>query len=950
MLIRITIIGLLLNLTALAAMAQENRLSVDRIFDSNEFRSDSYHVNWMPQGGKYYIKNGSQDGSGEDIVLVDPLTGEQTVLIAANQMIPEGGTESIDITSFQVSPDKTSVLVFNNTKRVWRHNTRGDYWVADMVNGSVKKLGGKNAAESTLMFAKFSPDSKSVAYVRDRNIFVEQLESGKITQITETESDHIINGTSDWVYEEELDVRDSFQWSDNGKQIVYWRFDTSRVGLFTMINNTDELYPRLIQFQYPKVGTTNSAVTICLFDVSNGKTTLVDLPGDPREHYPARINWIPNRDEFLLQRFNRLQNTNTIYAVDATTGDFRQVFQDIDNAWVEVCDWIEWWPDGKYFSFISERDGWKHVYLVNVDNGQLQLLTPGEFDVVELYDINHEEQACYFLASPDDAKCRYLYRQVFGRPQIKRLTPESETGWHEYSFSSDGRFAIHSWSEFGVPSRIATIGLPDHNTIHVDADNAALKEKLAQLAPNHQEFFQVTIDDGHGGDLIIDAWVMRPIGFDSAKKYPALVYVYGEPWGTTVTDQWGGNRYLWHRMLCEQGYAVFSFDNRGAKCARGSAWRKAIYKKIGVINASDQAAALRATLDTFDWIDRERIGIWGWSGGGSSTLNALFQYPDLYRTGISVAPVPDQRYYDTIYQERYMQTPELNPEGFQEGSPITHAENLKGNLLLIHGTGDDNCHYQTMELLINKLIAHDKSFEMMAYPNRSHGIHEYKNTTPHLRKLMTRYLHTHLPSGPAAVGDGSTGFRLEKVVDEELARFFPRKIDVFGINVFSTETTEDTKVIHAATILAEYLDNDEDGLVDNEDVVKQMIASRASLLMTRDEQELEELIDQMPESLLDRYSFQPLWEKKPGPTVRQRVNSTRLWKKCFTWSLTKAFRESTRTSLANIQKAGSPRRWIWRGEVVFTVSRTSIPMGPGIPTTILRATTNARSRSISIGA
>ena len=727
-------------------VAQENRLTVDRLFNSSEFKPKSYSVNWMPEGGNYFVQQPAADGKGNDIVLINPKSEdvEPNILIAAKDLVPEGESDPIAIESFQVSPDENKVLVFNNSKRVWRYNTRGDFWIVDMVSGTVRKLGGKDAAESSLKFAKFSPDSKYVAYVRERNIYVEDIASGRISQITRTESDNIINGTSDWVYEEELSLRDGFQWSEDGNQIVYWRFDTSGVGLFTMINNTDELYPRLIEFQYPKVGTTNSAVTIGIYDMLGGETKFLDLPGDSRENYPAQIDWIPNTSEFLLQRLNRLQNKNTIYAVDATTQKFRTVFEDTDEAWVEVCDWIQWSPDGKQFTFISERDGWKHIYMANVDSGQLKLLTPGEFDVIKLYRVSQEDQTCHFQASPDDAKSRYLYRQKFGQPELERLTPADQSGWHEYSFAADGSSAVHTWSSFGIPATVNTISLPDHKQIAIKEDNTDVKKAMANLLPGEQEFFKVDIDDGNGGQVELDAWVMKPHKFDASKKYPVVVYVYSEPAGATVTNQWG-RRYLWHRMLCEHGYAVFSFENRGAKVPRGTAFRKAIYKKIGRLNPSDQAAALRATMKKFDWIDEERVGIWGWSGGGSATLNALFQYSDLYKTGISVAPVPNQKYYDTIYQERYMQTPELNPEGCELGSPLTHAKNLKGNLLVIHGTGDDNCHYQTVELLLNELIAKDKQFQMFAYPNRSHSIREYENTTPHLHQMMTDFFLKNLP-------------------------------------------------------------------------------------------------------------------------------------------------------------------------------------------------------------
>lgn len=738
--------ALLWHVDASSIQAQDNRLSVDRIFASREFASEGFSVNWMPEGGNYFVQRPAASGQGNDIVLIDPQNPDQEkVLIAAKDLVPEGKNEPISISSFQVSKDGNKILIFNNTARVWRYNTRGDYWVVDLASGEVRQLGKEEFDPSRMKFAKFSPDAKYVAYVYRRNIYVENLETKQITQITETESEDIINGTSDWVYEEELDLRDGFQWSEDGNQIVFWRFDTSNVGVFTMINNTDELYPRLIKFQYPKVGTTNSAVSIGIYDFVGGETRYLNLPGDPRENYPARVNWIPGTTQFLLQRLNRLQNVNTIHAVDATTGKFRTVFEDKDVAWVEVCDQVQWSADGKQFTFVSEEDGWKHVYLVDVDTGKRTLLTPGQFDIVELYRIDQQEKACYFLASPDDSKSRYLFRQPFEQAELQKLTPAEQRGWHKYSFSADGKTAVHTWSRMGQPPLIETIKVADHSTIEVKRDNAKLKEQLASLAEIKHDFFKLQIESEDGSPVMIDASVMLPLDFDAKKKYPVLVYVYGEPWGTTVTDQWGGNRYLWHRMMCEKGYVVMSFDNRGAKCPRGTKFRKAIYKKIGIINASDQAKAMRAALDSLSYLDRDRVGIWGWSGGGSSTLNALFQYPDLYHTGISIAPVPDQRYYDTIYQERYMQTPQLNPEGFRDGSPITHAKNLKGDLLLVHGTGDDNCHYQTMELLINELIANDKQFEMMAYPNRSHGIYEYKNTTPHLYQLMVDFMLEHLP-------------------------------------------------------------------------------------------------------------------------------------------------------------------------------------------------------------
>lgn len=852
----------------LPATAQDNRLTVDRIFGSGEFNPRGFSVNWMPEGGSYHILERAAEGAGHNIVLVDPLTQGRQVLVTTEQLTPEGSEQPIDVSSFRISPNGRKILVFNNTRRVWRYHTRGDYWVVDLDRGTVQQLGGSESPESSLMFAKFSPDSRRVAWVRDGNVFVEDLPTGQIRQITEQETPHIINGTSDWVYEEELDLRDGFRWSDDGGKIVYWRFDTSGVGEFTMINNTDQLYPELTRFQYPKVGTTNSAVTLRIHDLESGETRTVDLPGDPRDNYPARVDWIPGTDRFLMQRLNRLQNENTLSEVDAASGQARIIGRDSDAAWVEVCDGIKWTPEAGEFTFVSEADGWKHVYLIDRETGQRQLLTPGEFDVMELYHIDLDERACYFLASPDDPTGRYLYRQEFGSPELQRLTPADQPGWHQYSLAADAGSAVHTWSRFDMPPRSELVALPDHRTLQVAEDNEALQDRLDQLESVEHEFFQVTIEDEQGQPLVIDGWLMKPAGFDPERKYPAIVHVYGEPWGTTVTDRWNGGNAMWHRLLCEHGYAVLSFDNRGSKVPRGSHWRKAIYRKIGIVNAADQAAALAATLEQIDWLDEQRIGIWGWSGGGSSTLNALFKYPDLYHAGISIAPVPDQRYYDTIYQERYMQTPQLNPQGFREGSPITHAGDLQGRLLLIHGTGDDNCHYQTMELLINELVARDKQFSMMAYPNRSHSIREYENTSRHLRKLMTGWMLENLPPGPrdpAASDSGQGPLQIEATGDDGLAGFFDKQVDVLGIPVLATATTPDHKLLHAASVLAQYIDNDEDGEPDNPRVLEQMRGAGAALVMAASERELERRFDRIPGGTADRHVLQALWAEETVP-------------------------------------------------------------------------------------
>ena len=373
----------------------------------------------------------------------------------------------------------------------------------------------------------------------------------------------------------------------------------------------------------------------------------------------------------------------------------------------------------------------------------MRLVTPGEFDVIGISALDEANDWLYYMASPDDPSQRYLYRVRLDGSDLQRVTPTDQSGTHSYQFSDDARWAIHSYSSFDTPPVTQLVRLPEHETVRVLDDNSELLEALAKIDRTPTEFFYVDIDQ----DVSLHGWCMKPADFDPEKKYPLLIFVYGEPFGSTVNDSWGGRRYLWHQMHTEHGYIVMSIDNRGTASPRGRAWRKSIYRQIGILASKDQAAALRTVLDRREYVDRDRIGIWGWSGGGSMSLNMIFRYPELYHTAMAVAAVPNQRHYDTIYQERYMGLPEDNVKGFREGSPITYAHQLEGNLLIVHGTGDDNVHYQGTEALVNELIAENKRFTMMVYPNRTHSISEGKGTTRHLYELLTRYLYENLPEG-----------------------------------------------------------------------------------------------------------------------------------------------------------------------------------------------------------
>jgi len=721
-------------------------LTLDRIYDGDEFSSKSMSVRWMPDGATYTTLKSVDGIEGRSLVLVDPASDSETVLVTPARLTPSLESETLAIDGYALSPDRSKVLVYTNSKRVWRRKTRGDYWVLDLSSHDLRKLGG-DASSATLMFAKFAPDSNRVAYVRERNIYVEDLLSGDIAQLTQTETPDVINGTFDWVYEEELGLRDGFRWSPDGRKIAYWRIDTTGVPRIPLVNNTAGLYPELLMLPYPKTGQTNPICQVGVVDIASQKTRWIPLEGDNRDHYVARMEWGGDSSEIFLQRLNRLQNTNTVLLAKYNGERFvtRSILTEHDDAWVNVHDEMQWLSDRKHFTWLGEQDGWRHLYLVAADGSEYRLVTDGPYDVIRLLRVDEQRKLAYFIASPDSAAQRHLYSIGLDGNGLRRVTPSDMTGTHDYSISPDGTLAIHTSSSFDSPPATSLVSLPEHKSLKVMESNEELHKKVAKLHRQPVEFLRVDIGDG----VELDGWCMKPPEFDAAKdeqkRYPVLVYVYGDPAGQTVLDRWRGTAYLWHQMLAQRGYIVMSFDNRGTPAPRGREWRKCVYRQVGILSAKEQAAALREMLRTRPYIDAKRVGIWGWSGGGSSSLQAIFKYPDLYHTAISIAPVPNQRYYDTIYQERYMGLPNDNVAGYRDGSAMNFAKQLKGNLLLIHGTGDDNCHYQTTEMLINELVRHNKPFTMMAYPYRTHAIREGKNTTRHLRGLMTRYLEEKLP-------------------------------------------------------------------------------------------------------------------------------------------------------------------------------------------------------------
>ncbi len=721
-------------------------LTVQRIYGSEEFTPESFGPSrWLEQGAAYTTLEPGPGGVGHEIVRYETATGRREVLVTAAQLTPSGAPAPLTVADYAWTTDLGRVLIFTNTRQVWRLHTRGDYWVLDRSTGRLRKLGGAEAEPATLMYAKFSPDGGRVGYVRANDLYVEDLETGVVTRLTRDGSRTVINGNFDWVYEEEFSLHDGWRWSPDGSRIAYWQLVADRVRDFNLIRNTDSLYSRLDPIQYPKAGEENSAARIGVVRATGGATTWLAFAGDPRNHYLARMDWAASSDEVIVQRLNRLQNTLELALGDARTGQVRTILVERDSAWVEVVDDLVWLDGGKWFTWVSERDGWSHVYAVSRDGASRRLLTPGQYDVLGTQAIDPHGGWIYYTAAPGAPAQRYLFRaRLDGRGAPVRLTPAGHSGTNTYDVAPSGAFALHTHSRFGTAPVTGVVTLPGHRPLRTLVQNAGLARALAPLARGPVEFRQVDIGEG----VALNAWIMKPVGFDSTRRYPILFYVYGGPGSQTVLDSWGGATWLWHLMLTQQGFIVASVDNRGTG-ARGREWRKVIYGQLGVVETRDQAAAATA-LGRLPWVDETRMGIWGWSYGGFMSLNGLFQAPEVYRTAVSVAPVTHWKFYDTIYTERYNGLPGPNAEGYDRGSPLSYVDGMRGNLLLIHGTGDDNVHYQNSEALINALVAADKQFTLMSYPDRNHRI-TGGNTTVHLRTLMLNYLHQHLRGGAPAL-------------------------------------------------------------------------------------------------------------------------------------------------------------------------------------------------------
>ena len=721
--------GLLLAAPA-HAQGADSALTIRRIFSDNAFRSAPLPVvNWLSNGRSYLDTREASSGGGSDIIRIDLVTGDTTVIAAASSMMDENG-KRIEVEDIALSGDETRALLFHSSERVWRDNTRGRYHIIDLASRRITPASSRPGLQ---MFAKLSPDARQVAFVRGNNLFVTDLATGNERQLTTDGSADIINGTSDWVHEEELGLRDAFRWSPDGRKIAYWRFDQSAVKAFPVVDELG-LYPRIDTLKYPKAGERNSLVRVGVYDLSAGATKWIDL-GTDTSAYIARMEW-SGPDSVVILRLPRKQNRADLLMASAATGGTRLIASDRDSAYVDVSDpvWIE---NGRRFLWISDRTGWAQVHLFDRRGRHIRQVTADGMDVLSIDGVDEARGDVYVTAFAPDPTQRQLFRYTLKGNRVRGQRLTTAPGVHTVTVGPGARFLVDVHSTITQPARATLHALPSMREERVLQDNAALRARVQSLGLRAPEFFRIPSSEG----VVLDAYRILPTDFDSTKRYPVLMYVYGGPASPVVSNSWGGNRYFYHNLLAREGYIVVAVDNRGAAW-RGRDFRKITQYQLGKYESRDQIDAAR-WLARQPWVDGSRIGIWGWSYGGYLSALSAALGGSTFKAAIVVAPVSDWRLYDTIYTERFLWLPSENPSGYKDGSPVTHAAKMEATLLLVHGTGDDNVHPQNTIQLANALQEAGKPFWMLMYPNKTHSI-SGGATQAHLHESFVRFLKANL--------------------------------------------------------------------------------------------------------------------------------------------------------------------------------------------------------------
>jgi dipeptidyl-peptidase-4 len=708
-------------LFSIAAVAQDKKpIEFNHVVDGSFSPKSVQNIRWMNDGDYY---SATKDNKIIQYHIVD---GTEKVLFDGAKFSASDEGKPFEIQGYQFSSDETKLLLKTDVEQIWRRSTREHYYVYDRTSNKLTKL---TKSDGKQQYAELSPSGERAAFVRDNNLFWVDLDTGTETQITHDGAfNKVINGAADWVYEEEFGFAKAWFWSPKGDRIAFYRFDEEQVKEFFM-TDWGNLYPGLVKYKYPKAGEKNSIVSIHVYDLTTGKMATMDV-GEETDQYIPRINWTRDDNLLAIRRMNRLQNKVDLLFANATSGSARTILTEKSDTWIDIHDDLYFLSNGQQFITTSDKSGYNHIYLYNMKGKQLGQVTKGDFDVTNLIGHNERTYELYFVSTEDSPLQRQLYKIRVDGKKKQKLTERA--GWHTINMSRDFKYYIDSWSDYNHPP-VVSLHHQDGRTVRTIEDNAGLTQKLSAYNFIQKDFIKLDVNG-----VSLNANVMKPAHFDSTEKYPVLMYVYGGPGSQTVTRRFeSGQRAMWHQYLANQGYMIVSVDNRGTG-ARGRDFEKQTYKKLGQMETADQIAAAKK-LAELSYVDSNRIGIWGWSYGGYMSSLALAEGNDVFKTAIAVAPVTNWRFYDTIYTERFMQTPQMNPEGYREGSPLAKAGQIKGNYLLVHGTGDDNVHFQNSIAMINALVAADVEFQTMIYPNRNHGIYG-GNTRKHLYKMLSQYI------------------------------------------------------------------------------------------------------------------------------------------------------------------------------------------------------------------
>ncbi len=712
---------------ALGAAAQEyEKLTLADVWASAKFFPRSVQSMYPMNDGKHYtvLENGKINKYSYK------KKGEPETILRENQLVLNRKDEHLEIKDYSFNADESKILITTQQEPIYRHSTQGYFYIWDRDEKTVRPLSDKSKGKQRL--AEFSPDGKHIAFVRNNNLFIVNWETGKETQVTsEGEKNKIIYGTTDWVYEEEFGFTKGFYWSAEGNNLAFYRFDESAVKLYQMTLWKDDLYPVEHKFKYPKAGEDNSLVSIHVYDLEAGETRTMDV-GQETDQYIPRIKWTKDDNKLAIQRLNRLQNKLDILFADAKTGISKVVYQEENPYYIDIDDHWTFLEENR-FIMTSEKDGYNHIYMINPD-GENKQITDGSWVVTEVLGVDQDDEWIYYMSTETSPLERNLYKIKTNGTKKERITKKD--GTHSVEFSGDFSYFLDTWSTATRPP-VYAIYRENGKLVEVFQDNQSVVDNMEAYNFSGIEFIEVPTED----DIMLNGFMIKPSDFDPDKRYPLLMYVYGGPGSQEVSNSWGYFNYIWFEYMAQQGYIIACVDNRGTGY-RGQEFKKATYLELGKVETIDQINAAKH-LGAMPYIDRQRIGIFGWSYGGYMTLLALTKGNEYFKAGVSVAPVTNWRYYDNIYTERFMRTPQENGSNYDANSPLSHISRLKGDLLLVHGSADDNVHMQNSMMLVREMVKRNIDFDMMIYPNKNHGIYGGM-TRLHLFNKITEYFNENL--------------------------------------------------------------------------------------------------------------------------------------------------------------------------------------------------------------